>query len=480
MTQADIHSGESSTMLPHQGLLYGLNDRPPFIESLLVALQHVLAIFVGIITPPLIICSAIGLGSEDTRYVVSMSLFISGIATFIQAKQIGPIGSGLLSIQGTSFSFVGPILSAGLAVTEGGGSAQQALSLIFGLCFFGAFVEIFLSRFLHLASKIITPLVTGTIVMVIGLTLIKVGVISMGGGVPAQQDGTFGSLPNLGVSLLVLLTIILFNRSRNAYLRMASVVIGLVVGYVVASLLGMVNFSSLSGLPLVAPPIPFRYGLSFDFAAFIPFILLYLITTIESIGDLTATSATSGEPVSGSVYIRRIKGGVLGDGVNSLIAALFNTFPNTTFSQNNGVIQMTGVGSRYVGFFIAAILALLGIFPIFSGIFQTLPQAVIGGATIIMFGSIVFAGISILASTTLDRRALIIVGTSLAIALGVTYTPEILDNLPAVIKSIFSSGISAGGLTAIVLNVLLPQDSAETQPEATRSEIEAIAETQQS
>jgi xanthine permease XanP len=480
MAQAEIHSNNNSTVLPSHGLLYGLNDRPPFVESLLVALQHVLAIFVGIITPPLIICSAIGLSPEDTRYVVSMSLFISGVATFIQAKRIGPVGSGLLSIQGTSFSFVGPILSAGLVVTEAGGTPQEALSLIFGLCFFGAFVEIFLSRFLHLASKIITPLVTGTIVMIIGLTLIKVGVISMGGGVPAQQNGTFGSLPNLGVSLLVLLTIILFNRSRNAYLRMASVVIGLVIGYIVASLLGMVNFGSLSGLPLVAAPIPFRYGLSFNFAAFIPFILLYLITTIESIGDLTATSATSGEPVSGSVYMRRIKGGVLGDGVNSLIAALFNTFPNTTFSQNNGVIQITGVGSRYVGFFIAAILALLGIFPIFSGILQTLPQAVIGGATIIMFGSIVFAGISILASTTLDRRALIIIGTSLAIALGVTYTPEILDNLPAVIKSIFSSGISAGGLTAIVLNVLLPQDSAETQPEATQPEVEAIAETQQS
>jgi xanthine permease XanP len=464
MTQAEAYPPSETPTAPQQnGLIYGLNDQPPFMESLVVAFQHVLAIFVGIVTPPLIICSAIGLSPEDTRYVVSMSLFISGVSTFIQAKRIGPIGSGLLSIQGTSFSFVGPILSAGLAVTGAGGTPQQALSLIFGLCFFGAFVEIFLSRFLHLANKIITPLVTGTIVMVIGLTLIKVGVVSMGGGVPAQQNGTFGSLSNLGVALLVLLVIILFNRSRNPYLRMASVVIGLVVGYVVASILGMVNFSSLSGLPLIAPPIPFRYGLSFDFAAFVPFILLYLITTIESIGDLTATSATSGEPVSGSVYMRRIKSGVLGDGVNSLIAAVFNTFPNTTFSQNNGVIQMTGVGSRYIGYFIAAILALLGLFPIVSGVFQTLPQPVIGGATIIMFGSIVFAGINILASTTLDRRALIIVGTSLAIGLGVTYTPEILDNLPSIIKNVFSSGISAGGLTAIVLNLLLPPTASETE-----------------
>jgi xanthine permease XanP len=464
MTNTDVKNPEIAQS--RHNLLYGLEDKPPFFEALLVAIQHVLAIFVGIITPPLIICNAIGLGAEDTGYVVSMSLFISGLATFIQVRKFGWVGSGLLSIQGTSFSFVGPILAAGLAVTGAGGTPQEALSLIFGLCFFGAFVEIILSRFLHLASKIITPLVTGTIVMIIGLTLIKVGVTSMGGGVPAQNDGTFGSLPNLAVAGLVLLTIIGLNCSRNAYLRMASVAIGLVVGYVVASFFGMVDFSGLSELPFISAPIPLRYGMSFDFFAFLPFILLYLITTIESIGDLTATSAASGEPVKGSTYIRRLKGGVLGDGVNSLIAAFFNTFPNTTFSQNNGVIQITGVGSRYIGYFIAAILALLGIFPIVGGIFQTLPQAVLGGATIIMFGSIVVAGIKILLSVELDRRALIIISTSLAIGLGVTYTPDILNNLPPVIKNVFSSGISAGGLTAIVLNLLLPRESVERETEA--------------
>ncbi len=461
MTSSEIGASEETGAITH-GLLYGLEDKPPVPEAILVALQHVLAIFVGIITPPLIICNAIGASPEDTRYIVSMSLFISGVTTFIQAKRIGPIGSGLLSIQGTSFSFVGPILSTGIAVTKGGGTTQQAFALIFGLCFFGAFIEIFLSRFLHLASKIITPLVTGTIVMIIGLTLIKVGVISMGGGVPAQKAGTFGSIQNLGVALMVLLIIIILNCSRNAYVRMASVVVGLVIGYIVASFLGMVNFSNLQNLPLFSLPIPFRYGMSFDFGAFIPFALLYLITTIESIGDLTATSAVSGEPVQGATYMRRIKGGVLGDGVNSLIAAVFNTFPNTTFSQNNGVIQITGVGSRFVGFFIAGILVLLGLFPIVAGIFQTLPQPVLGGATIIMFGSIVFAGLSILAKTNLDRRALIIIGTSLAIGLGVTYTPDIVDQLPPALKSVFSSGISAGGLTAILLNLLIPREADET------------------
>ncbi|MGB2926388.1 MAG: nucleobase:cation symporter-2 family protein [Limnothrix sp.] len=469
MTQAP---SAEQTIVKNPGLIYGLNDKPPVIEAALVALQHVLAIFAGIITPPLIISSALGLEPADARNIISMSLFISGVATFIQIKRIGPVGSGLLSIQGTSFAFVGPIIGAGIGVTSNGGSPTDALGLIFGLCFFGAFVEILLSRFLHLARKIITPLVTGTVVSIIGLSLIKVGVTSMGGGVPSIGAGTFGSLQNLGVAMLVLVTVIFFNSLKSPYLRMASVFIGLIVGYIVAAILGMVNFDALKDLPLVTVPIPFRYGLKFDFVAFIPFALLYLITTIESIGDLTATSAVSGEPVEGSVYIRRIKGGVLGDGINSLIAAVFNTFPNTTFSQNNGVIQITGVGSRYVGFFIAGILAILGLFPIVSGLFQTLPQPVIGGATIIMFASIVVAGIRILSTVALDRRALLVVGTSFAMGLGVTYMPDILNNLPPILKSIFSSGISAGGLTAIVLNAVIPESVSDSDPESEMMEDE--------
>ena len=182
-------------------LIYGLEDRPPIVESLLVALQHVLAVFVAIITPPLIICNALEIDAVDTNFIVSMSLFVSGIATFIQARRFGSIGSGLLTIQGTSFAFLGPILSTGLVALEAGKTQNEVLGLIFGLCFFGAFVEIFLSRFLHLAQKVISPLVTGIVVTLIGLTLIKVGITSMGGGVSAQNDGTFGSLQNYGLEI---------------------------------------------------------------------------------------------------------------------------------------------------------------------------------------------------------------------------------------------------------------------------------------
>ena len=171
---------------------------------------------------------------------------------------------------------------------------------------------------------------------------------------------------------------------------------------------------------------------------------------------MTATSLLSGEPITGPKYIKRIKGGILGDGVNSAIAAVFNTFPNTTFSQNNGVIQLTGIGSRYVGYYIAGVFVILGLVPIVAGVFQTIPQPVLGGATIIMFGSVAVAGVKILLSVNMDKRASIILATSLALGLGVSVVPDILDQMPPLMKSIFSSGISTGGLTALILNMVLP------------------------
>ncbi|MEB3232854.1 MAG: solute carrier family 23 protein [Leptolyngbyaceae bacterium] len=233
-------------------------------------------------------------------------------------------------------------------------------------------------------------------------------------------------------------------------------VIGLVVGYVVAIPMGLVDLSLLGGLPLINMPIPFRYGFGFNFAAFIPFAFLYVVTTIESTGDLTATSLLTEEPIRGDRYFERIRGSILGDGLNSFIAAVFNTFPNTTFSQNNGVIQLTGIASRYVGYFIAGIFLLLGLFPIVGGIFQSIPQPVLGGATILMFGTVAVARIKILSCVNLTKRNSIILAVSLGLGLGVSVAPDILDQMPSLVKNIFSSGISTGGLCALALNMLLP------------------------
>ncbi|EGU18999.1 xanthine/uracil permease family protein [Vibrio mimicus SX-4] len=438
-------------------LVYQLNDRPPLPQTLFAALQHLLAMFVAVITPSLIICQSLGVPADQTNTIISMSLFASGLSSFIQIRTFGPIGSGLLSIQGTSFNFLGPIIGAGLALKAGDASIETMMAAIFGTILVASFAEILLSRVLQFAQRVITPLVSGIVVTLIGLTLVQVGLISMGGGYAAMADGSFGSLDKLALAGTVLAIIVLLNRAHNPYVRVASIVIAMLVGYVMAYLMGMVNTDNLAETQLIALPIPMQYGLGFDWSLFIPLVLIFLITALEAIGDITATSEVSGEPVKGPVYMKRIKGGVLADGLNSALAAVFNSFPNSTFSQNNGVILLTGVASRYVGYFIAGMLVLLGLFPGVASFVQLIPEPVLGGATIVMFGTIAAAGVRIISRVDLDRRAILIMALSFSMGLGIAQKPEILQFMPEFIKNLFSSGVAAGGITAIVLNLLLPE-----------------------
>lgn len=448
-------------------ILIGLHDKPPAFESFLAALQHLMAIFIGIITPPLIIGGALQLPPDMKAFIISMALFVSGIATFIQCKKFGPVGSGILSIQGTSFTFLSLSIGIGLSVKAAGGTPEMALGTIFGVALICSPVEMIFSRFLPFLRRIITPLVSGIVVTLIGLSLIRVGITDIGGGkwLLTNKPELYASPQNLGLAAIVLITIILLNRSHNKWLRMGAIVIGLTVGYIVAALMGLVQFGKIGSLGFFNAPVPFKFGFHISWVHVIPMALLYLITTVESIGDLTATSMVSGEPIKGKTYMKRITGGVLGDGVNSAIAAVFNSFPNTTFSQNNGVIQMTGVASRYVGFWIAGLLVLFGLFPIVGGLFSIIPNSVLGGATIIMFGTVAASGIRIIASSIIDRRGVLIMAISLGLGLGVTFVPEILGIFPNIIKQIFGSAITTGGLTAIFLNIVLPQELREQSPD---------------
>lgn len=428
------------------GLIYELEERPPLGQTLFAAFQHLLAVFVAIITPPLIIAGALNLDIETTSFLVSMSLFVSGVGTFIQCKRIGSVGCGLLCIQGTSFSFIGPIITAGLA----GG-----LPAIFGATIAGSVVEMLVSRILKYTRKIITPLVSGIVVSLIGFSLIKVGMIACGGGEAAKADGSFGSIENLGLAGLVLVTIVFINRSKNQYLRMSSIIIGLLLGYIVSWAIGMVDFSTMTDSNNFNIPVPFKYGIAFEWSSIISFGLVYLITAIEAYGDITANSLISGQPVDGDKFMKRASGGILADGVNSLLAGIFNSFPNSIFAQNNGMIQLTGVASRYVGFFIAGMLVLLGSFPIIGQLFSLMPDAVLGGATLLMFGTVASAGLRIIASQKINRKASLIIALSFSLGLGVEMVPEILSIFPETLRNIFSSGITTGGMVAILSNVLI-------------------------
>ena len=454
------------------GLIYGIEDKPPFFESLFAAVQHLLAIFVGIITPPIIICSALGTSGEVKAFMISMALFASGICTFVQCRRFGPVGAKLLCVQGTSFQFIGPLIAVGFfAQSQTGGHPEQAvwgLPLIFGCCIAAAPAEMIAAFLFKKLRKVITPLVSGIVVALIGLGLIKVGLISCCGGFgamgrPDTDPLVFAGWRNLTVAAAVLLTIVVFNSFRNKYVRMASVVLGIGVGYLVAWQFGMLHFSFSSSA--INIPHPFKWGVSFDLGSIIGLAIVYFITSIEANGDITANSMISGLSIEDDTYHARVRGGVLADGVNSAVAGVFNSFPNSIFAQNNGLIQLTGVASRHVGYYIAALLVLLGLFPVVGDIFGTMPDPVLGGATLLMFGMVAAAGIRIVASQAIGRKETLVLAIAFGLGLGVELCPQVTINgngvpwilkfAPDMVRNIFSSGLVTGGVAAILANALI-------------------------
>ena len=440
-------------------ILYGLHDKPKVSHCITAAIQHLMACFIGIITPTLIIGNTLGLQAE-IPYLVSMALMVSGVSTFIQAKTFGPIGSGLIAVQGTSFTFISALLAAGFMVKNNGGSKDDILAMMFGICFFGAFVEIFLSQFIDKVKGIITPLTTGIVITTIGITLIKVGMTDLAGGFGVSD---FGSPENLLLGITVLIIVVAFNASKRPMLRLSAIFIGMFSGSLLAWWFDMLNFSAMLVLPLISLPIPFKYGIAFQWEVFIPVALVYFLSAIETAGDLTANSLFCRQPITGPLYIKRIKGGILADGINSMLAAVFNNFPNTTFGQNNAVIQMTGVASRQVAFYIAGLLVLLGLFPIVGAAMQLIPKPVLGGATLVMFATIAVAGVKILTSEPIDRRKSLIIATSMGLGLGVMMVPTALAQLPDLAKNIFSSSVTVAGFCAILLSILIPEKSTVPQ-----------------
>ncbi|RNF32205.1 xanthine permease XanP [Massilia aurea] len=450
----------SHSQQTHSELILGLDDRPPPLLGMLAALQHLLAIIVPIVTPGLLICQALGVSSRDTNLIVSMSLVISGIATFVQCRRFGPFGAGLLIVQGTSFNFVGPLIAGGALMVKQGTPVEAVMAAIFGVVVAGSFIEMGVSRVLPFVKRLITPLVTGIVVLMIGLTLIKVGLISMGGGYAAMANGSFANGENLLLSGVVLAIIVILNRVPVVWMRSAAIVIALAVGYALAGWMGRLDFTGMHEAPLFQVPTPLHFGLGFSWSLFIPMIVIYLVTSLEAIGDVTATSKVSRQPVEGPLWMQRIKGGVLVNGANSLLAGIFNTFPSSIFAQNNGVIQLTGIASRHVGMWIALFLVILGLFPAVAGVIQAVPEPVLGGAAMVMFGAVAAAGINILASVTLDRRALLVIAVSLALGLGVSQVPEFLAHMPAAVRNVLESGVATGGLCALLLNWFLPEQAA--------------------
>ncbi|MFT6433047.1 MAG: NCS2 family nucleobase:cation symporter-2/xanthine permease XanP [Candidatus Azotimanducaceae bacterium] len=442
MSEIDLQKPESK-------MLFGLEDRPPFGTALLVGLQHVLAVFGGLLVAPLIIAGGMNLSLQDTSYLVSSALVISGAATFVQIQRIGPIGSGLLSIQGTSFAFIGPLIAAFYAL-NGPGDSSAALGTLFGSAAVCSVAMMALSFALPSLQRVVTPNVTGTTVILLGATLVWTTLMNIQ---RAYLDETSGGWTVAFLALLVFVIIVVITRFGNPWMRLSSISIGLIVGLTAAASLGLTDFSRLSELDAIFIPEPARYPLGVDWVIVVSLFPIFLISMMESVGDLTATSSLSGLSTSGHKYWRRIRGGILGDATNSLMASFFCTFPNTTFSQNNGVIQLTGVASRYIGFFVAGFLVILGVFPIIGGIFQFIPDAVLYGATLLLFSMVGLAGIRIVRTGNADTGDWLLVGASVVLGWLLSLFVENFEFLPQGVVTVIQFPVTTGALIALLLEV---------------------------
>lgn len=442
-------------------MLYNVEDRPPLGQSLIAGFQHLMAVFVGICTPAMIMGGAFKLPPDMVAYLVSISLITSGIGTFFQVRRFGHIGSGLLSVMGTSFIFPATIIAIGTSVLNAGGTKEEALATVSGIALAGSFVQLGIAYMAPLIKRLFTPLVNGVIVTLIGISLCRVGMVDFCGGYASMADGSFASIPYLLVGAFVLLTIIVINCVSNLFIRAAAILIGLFSGYVITIFLGWVDFTAINDMAWFTAPVPFKYGISFAWDGFMVMCLGYILSTAETTGDVAACCTITGQPNTGEDFRRRVRGAITVDALSSVLSSILNGFPLSTFSQNNGIIQVTGIASRHVGKFVALFLLVLGMFPIVGGLIAIMPRPVLGGATLLLFGTVASAGFRIIAEQPLDRRSILVLSIALGVGMGVEFVPEVKNNLHPLLQELCHSAVSAGGFAAIVTNLIIPASPSE-------------------
>ena len=422
-------------------LLYKVEDKPPVGTSVLLAAQHLLAALGAIIAVPLVVGGVLGLSTADMVVLVNAAMLISGVVTIIQCKGAGPVGIRLPVVMGTSFTFVGVSIAIGF---------EHGVAGILGSALVASLVMIVGSFFMPMIRKLFPPIVTGTVVTLIGLSLIPVAVDWIAGGQVGSEG--YASITNLVIGMFVLALVVLLSQFGKGIFGASAVVIGMVVGFIVCAIMGLVDFTPVEQAALVALPSPFHFGLSFPISGIIGMSIAYLVTIIESTGDFLALSDVTKTKLTG----KKLSRGILADGLGSALASIFSTTPFSSFSQNVGIVGMTGVASRHVVAITGAMLVLAGLFPILGALVVIIPLPVLGGAGLVMFAMIITAGVNILSKTEHSKRNGIIVAVGVGAGMAVTVRPELLANLPEFLKVILASGITTGSLVALFLNLLLP------------------------
>lgn len=422
---------------------YHIDGVPPLKEAIPLGLQHIFAMFLSNIAVPIIVAGVVGIEGKDLTILVQSAMVMAGVATIIQCYPIWKIGARLPIVMGTSFGF----LPTNIAI-----ASSYGISGLLGASFIGGLFCGIFGFFIKPLRRFFPKIVTGTVVLTIGLSLLPTGIIAMAGGSGSEN---FGSAKNWLVALLVMATVIFLNQYAKGMAKTSSILIGITLGYIVALPLNMVDFSMIREAGWFQIPKPFYFPMSFKWGAILPMMIMFIVTAVETLGDVTAITmgGADREPTE-----EELAGSVISNGFTSSLAAIFNALPNTSFSQNVGMISFTKIMSRYVVAVGSIFLILGGLIPKFGALISTLPQAVIGGASIIIFSQISLTGIEILTSEPLNERAKLIIGLSLVFGLGLNQVPSAMEAFPSLLRLIFGeSGIVIACLVSIILNIIIPE-----------------------
>jgi len=426
------------------------NITPPLGQAIPLGLQHVLAMFASNVTPSIIVSGAAGLafGGPEQVYLIQMAMLFAGIATVFQTVGMGPIGARLPIMQGTSFAFVGVL--AGVAATLGLGVALTA-------CIIGGVIHFLLGAVIKNLRWLFPPLITGLVILAIGLYLIPVAIKYAAGGAADFQMAaeSFGSLKHWSVALTVIVVALAVKFFTKGVLSASGILIGLLAGYVLAFALGMVNFGAVSNAAWVTSIQPLPYGFEFNLGAVIAVTLVSIVSAIETVGDASATTKAG---ANREATDEEIAGATYADGLGTAVAGVFGGLPNTSFSQNVGIVGMTGIMSRHVVTIAGVIMIICGLIPKVGAVIASMPLPVLGGGVIVMFGMVASAGLNVLAEEKMTRRTMIIIAVSLAFGLGLNLVPTAVQYLPGIVKTLATSAVAPTAIMAIFLNLILPKD----------------------
>lgn len=425
--------------------IYTLEGKVPVQKAVPFGLQHILAMFVANIAPILIVGGACGLSEADLASLIQSAMIIAGIGTLIQIYPLfNKVGSGLPIVMGISFTFVSVFTYIGV---------QYGYGSIMGAVLIGGIIEGVLGLFAKYWIKIIAPIVSASVVTAIGFSLLSVGATSFGGG---SGSADFGSAKNWILGSITLFCCIMFNICVKSHYKQLAVLFGLVVGYVIAIFMGMVDFSSLQGTKIIAVPHFIPYKMEFRLDAIVSVLLIFLVSATETIGD---TSALASSGLNRYATEKETSGSIACDGFVSALSSLFGCLPITSFSQNIGLVAMTKVVNRFTIATGAVIMILAGIFPIFGALLATLPEAVLGGCTIMMFGTIVVSGLQMISKCGFSQRNITIAALSLSVGLGFTQCAELFSIFPRIIQTVFAQNcVAVVFIVSIMLNLTLPKN----------------------